>query len=537
MNRIITASLVALATSVNVTDLAAQASYQELFSDVGIGMEGTVRVFAYADGSTVVQQWSDTLDLLFTRFDASGAPIWRRSVNAGVQAAGAPPMAKTPDGGFLVAAVRTTLFPGDSCLTDITKFNSAGATEWSKSVVVEANFGSSAQGPMTIACNSNGDIFLANLVAGIGSYVTKFSPAGVAVWTRHITDPDIETGIDQSFRIEALDDGGCIFLGEGWYTNTFAIGRLDATGAPLWMKMFTYDALSAYFDNIRIVPYPDGEYIITAQLSMTNVGPYAFVARIDPNGTWLASDLYEYEHDYMLPLFQGIQEDNGNLLLTGGYFPMANAHCTRIGNNGQVISALQTRTAVTGAVKHQVYYLPNDIANDSLHMTGALTSYDTVFGTEDYTALLWKSAPDMSGLCALDPINVAHLSVPAALMLSEDVGAVQPITLPTIPFAVTNTAYPVPSTSTFCGLVGITETPSPVQFLIVPNPVSRGTGLSITAETNGVVEVLDALGRLVRRATVTQGSLTLTAPSVAGWYCVRYVPTRGAAVVKHIVVE
>lgn len=486
-------------------------------------MDATHEVYAYDDGSIMTRAWADAHNLVFTRFDASGMPVWRRSIFIGDQAGGSPPTASTPDGGFIIATTRTTSLP-DSILFDLVKFTAAGTTEWTRSLLFDESWMPLGV-DCKISCSPSGELFLVTSAFGLSS-ISKLAPNGTELWTRRVWDLDIGDAFELVIQAEPLPDGGCVFLGTGIGGLTgpaFGLGRSDAAGNILWIKSLTYNVTNADFSHPELVRGPQGNIAVIGPLTVFGMGGYVFAARIDTTGQLIRADIYQNDPMASWYFFVSAERSSSEgLLFSGGTPDFGNALAFAVDQNGVLLESMQCQTMSIGTVEHQIRHWACKMSQDSIYWTGDLVLRDIIFGTEQRWPTLWKSGPALTGFCATDTFTLEHLEVPPGLITSEDVGNDSLVTYPSFTFPITNSLIALPTISSYCSLVGVPEVQSLNSFTATPNPVASGGSFRLLTQDQGDLEMMDAFGRIVDRVLLEQGESRLSCPEVPGTYLLRF---------------
>lgn len=172
--------------------------------------------------------------------------------------------------------------------------------------------------------------------------------------------------------------------------------------------------MGSVMDYPRLVPNVGQQIVVTGALSIFGVGAYSAVLRVDLSGQLIRADLYESTNSGTWQLQAKAQSlPNDGLVLTGGDYFTTNAIVLRMDQDGELISGYRCRSAYVGQVEHGVDYLWCMANGDSLWWTGSILAQDTIFGTENYIPLLWRSGTDISTLCGLDSFTVARYEVPS----------------------------------------------------------------------------------------------------------------------------
>lgn len=515
-----------------------QTQFQQTMASPMGGEDYVHGFLSYTDGSVIIASISDSLDFLVTRYDAAGVPIWRRAISAWPQSFGINFITATPDGGFATVEPRSTSFP-DSTLIDVAKFDASGATVWARTIVTATGFGATGV-PTTISASDSGELFIVAMGTGQSS-VTKLDANGVVLWSTRVWDWDLGDGLEQIIQTEPLTDGGCVFLGDGLDDNTgtaISIGRLDQSGTLLWAKSFTYAAMGSVMDYPRLVPNVGQQIVVTGALSIFGVGAYSAVLRVDLSGQLIRADLYESTNSGTWQLQAKAQSlPNDGLVLTGGDYFTTNAIVLRMDQDGELISGYRCRSAYVGQVEHGVDYLWCMANGDSLWWTGSILAQDTIFGTENYIPLLWRSGTDISTLCGLDSFTVARYEVPSGVITTADVGDTASVAYPMVSFPMTNDPLPLPTIGSYCGLVSVQEELPATGFQVWPNPSSVNEAISIRSGESGTLELLDAAGRVLSSRRVTAGNSRFESRLSAGVYLLRLASPDGRTATRTLLVQ
>lgn len=158
---------------------------REEATDVAVATDGSVYVVGYTEGDLEGQTLKGLSDIFVTKFDADGNPLWTRLVGTDdAEASGSVAVAE--DGSVYVAGATYGDFEGND-IGDLNPFlvklTPAGDLSW-----VKRWGGTSSEGNIQVAVNSDGDIFVAGQTFGDMEgkvnkgaddiFVTKWSPDG-----------------------------------------------------------------------------------------------------------------------------------------------------------------------------------------------------------------------------------------------------------------------------------------------------------------------------------------------------------------------
>ncbi len=198
-------------------------------SDVGNSVAQTSDGGYIVTGSTTNSAGAGGTDVLLVKFNSSGAVEWTKTVG-GTSADVGNSVAQTSDGGYIVTG-QSISYSGTGYDLLFVKFDSSGAEEWTKIVG-----GDSSDFGRSVVQTSDGGYVVAGYSASYGDdtgydvLLVKFNSSGAVEWTKTVGG---ESG-DFGRSVVQTSDGGYVVTGD---TNSYDAGgsdilliRVDANG-------------------------------------------------------------------------------------------------------------------------------------------------------------------------------------------------------------------------------------------------------------------------------------------------------------------
>ncbi|MCA9638782.1 MAG: hypothetical protein KC420_22295, partial [Myxococcales bacterium] len=155
----------------------------------------------------------------------------------------------------------------------------------------------------------------------VDTWVSKRDPVGEVIWEqRH----DEQGGNDIAHGVAVDGDGNVIVVGEQFVVGEGAniwIAKYTAEGDQLWTK--TYIGEGTLGDIARGVAVdPQGDYVVVGQLAVKGEDTNFWVAKLDPAGNELWSDIYNGPSD-LGDSARGVAVDSdGNIWAVGDEYKL-----------------------------------------------------------------------------------------------------------------------------------------------------------------------------------------------------------------------
>ena len=174
----------------------------------------------YIVAGTYAYGWeAGTADVYLVKTDAVGDTIWTRTYGGSDDDYGYS-VAKTSDGGYIVAGIYDYDWETETCDVYLVKTDSVGDTIWTRTYG-----GSDYDEGFSVAQTSDGGYIVAGKTRSFGAgsgdvYLVKTDAVGDTIWTRTYGGSDDEWGKS----VAQTSDGGYIVAG---YTGSFGAGHYD----------------------------------------------------------------------------------------------------------------------------------------------------------------------------------------------------------------------------------------------------------------------------------------------------------------------
>jgi hypothetical protein len=227
-------------------------------------------------GLTVNIQTNYYASLLLIKITENGDLVWKKIIEDN-QIFGSCTYHETTDGGYIIAAQRALISPGNDYQVVVYKLNSTAEEEWKKTFDGSENdiVFDIRQTPDDgyILCgrtkSNDGDFSgPSGSSGGYDAFVIKLNTAGTVEWQKCIGDA---SPYEVATKIELTNDGGYIFAGEtftlGTTKNNGWVVKLTETGAVSWQKTMG-GSLVDLFTSIEQTT--DGGYLVAGTASSNN---------------------------------------------------------------------------------------------------------------------------------------------------------------------------------------------------------------------------------------------------------------------------
>ncbi len=279
-------------------------------NSVAVDASGNAYISGHTDGSLGGTN-AGYYDAFLTKFDASGAELWRRQIgtssndynrSVAVDASGNAYISGTTYGSI----GGTNAGDRDAFLT---KFDSSGTELWSRQIGT-----SSADRSQSVAVDASGNVYISGRTYGnIGgtnagnwdAFLTKFDASGNELWSRQIgtwrTDSSYSVAVDASGNayISGRTDGDLGGPSAGGY-DAF-LTKFDASGNELWRQQIGTSS-SDYSYSVAVDAY--GNAYISGETEGNLNGPNA--------GNW---DAFLVKYEVPEPASMSVMMAAGLLML------------------------------------------------------------------------------------------------------------------------------------------------------------------------------------------------------------------------------
>lgn len=221
-----------------------------------------------ADGGCVVSGWAVSEELggsatWLMKLDAHGKREWERNLGPGY----ASSAQQTTEGGYIVGAYAScpvvVLEGGQQCDIRLVKLDSAGNTEWAKTLARPDRWSRMQQSELSVRQTSDGGYIVQPTNGTTDSRLIKTDSAGNEEWTK--TYENMRT----TSPVEQTEDSGYVFLasevlpktgefvGRNWLIKTDPAGEMER------LKLFNYE------HGWSVQPTADRGYIVLASKKET----------------------------------------------------------------------------------------------------------------------------------------------------------------------------------------------------------------------------------------------------------------------------
>jgi hypothetical protein len=215
--------------------------------------------------------------LLLIKITENGDIVWKKKIEDN-QIFGTCTYHETTDGGYIIAAQRVLITPGNDYQVVVYKLNSTAEEEWKKTFDGSDNdiVFDIRQTPDDgyILCgrteSNDGDFSgLSGSNGSLDAFVIKLNTAGTVEWQKFIVGAASSSEI--ATKIELTNDGGYIFTGEtltlGTTKNDGWVVKLTETGAVSWQKTMGGSGVDVFSS---IEQTTDGGYLV-AGITSSNI--------------------------------------------------------------------------------------------------------------------------------------------------------------------------------------------------------------------------------------------------------------------------
>ncbi len=247
----------------------------------GFGLAKTSDGSLYVAGTCNICVDSST-NVLVSKFNSSGVEQWSKTIIISTTS-NANAITTTSDGGVVIAGqCLSSCVQGTSAF--IAKFNSSGVEQWTKvhdfggieeinSIVETSDGGFAAGGVCGTNCTAGG---------GIDYQISKFNSSGVEQWSKALGG----TGTDTLNSIIETSDGGLVAAGNttsfGVTSTDFFVTKLNSSGVEQWSK--TIGSTGAELAN-TITETSDNSLIVAGSTSSFGGGSTdILIAKLNSSG-------------------------------------------------------------------------------------------------------------------------------------------------------------------------------------------------------------------------------------------------------------
>lgn len=228
-----------LNTSGNIVKLttAGAISWQKLSTGAGVYINSGSPITLDASENVYIAYQDAFTQPCVMKLTSAGAITWQRAISASSLPASPQGVAVDSSGNVYVQFDLDGGLSGGVIDAYIAKFNSTGTIQWQRTAAGSGESGSGQGAGQMLTCDTAGNVFSLSGAVGGSTYVTKLNTSGTVQWSK-----TVNSTYNSSGGSIALDASGNVYAVYGAVISAVVVPviiKLDSTGAMLYSRNIT----------------------------------------------------------------------------------------------------------------------------------------------------------------------------------------------------------------------------------------------------------------------------------------------------------